>query len=140
MCTPLFVPTFCMMQSEMPTGEETYALMTRFGDKYNFTVSEDKGIVDILENSYNKAAILRDGAKIDEITLDAATKTFEFDHSIPGKLEMYLEKADGTRSGSIYACVVKASIVTTESRKFGSGILTVSFEGSSCTPPVCPSW
>lgn len=119
---------------EMPTGEETYALMTRFGDKYNFTVSEDKGIVDILESGYSKAVILRDGAKIDEIALDAATQTFEFDRSVPGKLEMYLEKADGTRSGSIYAYVVNASIVTTEGRKFASGILTVSFEGSSGTP------
>ena len=119
---------------EMPTGNETYALMTRFGDKYNFTVSEEKGIVDILEGGYSKAVILRDGEKISEIALNDATKTFEFDRTVPGKLEMYLEKADGTRSGSIYACVVKSSIATVEGRKFASGILTISFEGSSGTP------
>ena len=119
---------------EMPTGNETYALMTRFGDQYNFIVSEEKGIVDILEAGYAKAVILRDGEKVSEIALSETTKTFEFDRTVPGKLEMYLEKADGAKSGSIFAYVVKSSIVTTEGRQFPSGILTVSFEGSSGTP------
>ena len=119
---------------EMPTGNETYALMTRFGDKYNFTVSEEPGIVDILESGYSKAVILRDGAKIAEIALDDATKTFAFDCTVPGKLEMYLEKADGARSGSIYANVVTSSVTATDITQFYTGILTVSFEGSSGTP------
>lgn len=119
---------------EMPTVEKTYALMTRFGDKYNFTVSEDKGIVDILESGYSKAVILRDGTKITEIALDETTKTFEFDRSVPGYLEMYLEKDDGTRSGSILACVVQSSVAVTDYKQFFTGRMPVTFEGSCGTP------
>ena len=118
---------------DMLSGKETYALMPRFGDKYNYNVSEEKGVVDILESGYSKAVILRDGAKVSEIPLDDVTKTFQFDRSVPGKLEMYLQKADGTRSGSVYACVVKSSVKATDYSKYATCRLTVSFEGSSGT-------
>ena len=119
---------------ELPNWDKAYALMTRFGDKYNFTVSQEEGIVDILESGYSKAVILRDGAIIDEIALDEATKTFAFDRSVPGKLEMYLQKADGSRSGSIYAYVVTSSVTVTEYKQFFNGKLDVTFEGSHGTP------
>ena len=119
---------------EMLSGKETYALMPRFGDKYNYKVSTTKGVVDILEGGYSKAVILRDGAVISEITLTDTTKSFQFDRSVPGKLEMYLQKADGTRSGSVYAYVVKSSVKATDYSNFASGTLTVSFEGSNGTP------
>ena len=118
---------------ELPADAE-YALMPRFGDKYNYTVSETPGIVDILETGYTKAIILRDGEKVSEIALNENTKTFEFDRSTTGYLEMYLEKDDGTRSGSVYACVVKSSVTVIDNSKFIFGALTVSFEGSTGTP------
>lgn len=118
----------------MLSGEETYALMPRFGDKYNYKVSTEKGIVDILESGYSKAVILRDGTKISEIALNETTETFSFDRTTPGKLEMYLEKADGTRSGSVYAYVVTSSVEATDTSKYHTGKLTISFDGSSGTP------
>lgn len=116
------------------SGEETYALMPRYGDKYNYKVSKTAGVVDILEKGYSKAVVLRDGAIISQIPLDDTTETFQFDRSVPGYIEMYLEKADGTRSGSVYACVVKSSVKTIDYSEFASGKITVSFEGSSGTP------
>ena len=125
--------------SEVPPVEtmaisQSYALMPRFGDKYNYKVSTTKGVVDILETGYSKAVVLRDGVKISEIALKETTKSFQFDCSVPGYLEMYLEKADGTKSGSVYACVVKSSVKVTDSDSFLSGKLTVSFDGTSGTP------
>jgi hypothetical protein len=118
----------------MLTGDEKYALMPRFGDKYNYLVSTTKGVVDIMETGYSKAVILRDGVKVSEVALNDTQKTFNFDRSVPGYLEMYLEKADGTRSGSVYACVVKSSVKATDYSKFDSGSITVTFEGTSGTP------
>ena len=116
------------------SNQEEYALMPRFGDKYNYKVSSAKGGVDILASGYSKAVILRDGEKVSEIPLSSTTKSFEFDRSVPGHLEMYLEKSNGTRSRSVYAYVVKSSVVVLDSSQFSSGKLTVSFEGSSGTP------
>jgi len=110
-----------------------YALMPRFGNRYNYKVSSAKGIVDVLEEGYSKAVILRDGAVIDEILLNGAG-SFGFDRGVPGALEMYLEKEDGTRSDSVYAHVVNSSVAVTDSSKFAAGKLTVSFDGSSGTP------
>ena len=110
-----------------------YALMPRFGDKYNYKVSSTKGIVDILESGYSKAVVLRDGVVISEIALNGAS-TFSFDRSVPGYLEMYLEKEDGTRSNSVYACVVKSSVTVTDTSQYGNGKLIVSFDGTSGTP------
>ena len=118
--------------AETPADRE-YALMPRFGDKYNYKVSSTKGVVDILESGYSKAVILRDGAVISKIALNGAS-TFSFDRSIPGDLEMYLEKEDGTRSASVYACVVKSSVAVTDASRFLAGNLSVSFDGSSGTP------
>lgn len=119
---------------DMLSNDKTYALMPRYGDKYNYKVSKTKGVVDILETGYSKAVILRDGNMISEIPLDDTTETFQFDCSVPGHLEMYLEKADGTRSGSVYAYVVKSSVKTTDYSEFASGKITVTFDGSSGTP------
>ncbi len=123
---------------QTPAIDETkladdYALMPRFGDKYNYKVSSTKGIVDVLESGYHKAVILRDGVVIDEIILGGAT-AFKFDRSVSGYLEMYLEKQDGTRSGSVYACVVKSSVTVTNTSRFTQGNLTVTIDGSCGTP------
>ena len=112
---------------------DSYALMPRFGDKYNYKVSSTKGVVDVLEEGYARAVILRDGQLVQTIELKGAT-SFEFDRSIPGHLEMYLEKADGTRSGSVYAQVVSSSLTVTDSSCFLGGKLTVSYQGSSGVP------
>ena len=112
---------------------DDYALMPRFGDKYNYKVSSTKATVDVLESGYHKAVILRDGVVIDEIVLNGAT-AFKFDRSVPGYLEMYLEKEDGTRSNSVYANVVKSSVSVDDSKDFARGALTVTIEGSSGTP------
>ena len=112
---------------------DNYALMPRFGDKYNYKVSSTKGVVDVLESGYHKAVILRDGVVIDEIILGGAT-AFKFDRSVPGYLEMYLEKQDGTRSGSVYAWVVKSSVTVTNTSRFTQGNLTVTIDGSCGTP------
>ena len=112
---------------------ESYALMPRFGDKYNYKVSSTKGVVDVLEEGYARAVILRDGQLVQTIELKGAT-SFKFDRSIPGHLEMYLEKADGTRSGSVYAQVVSSSLTVTDSSCFLGGKLTVSYQGSSGVP------
>lgn len=113
--------------------DKNYALMPRFGDKYNYKVSDTEGIVDVLESGYSKAVILRDGVRIDKITLDGAT-TFSFDRSVPGHLEMYLEKDDGTRSSSVYAWVVHSDISVTDCSQFAFGKLTVDINGSCGTP------
>ena len=113
--------------------EAQYALMPRYGNKYNYKVSSTKGVVDILQDGYSKAVILRDGEIIDEITLNGA-ETFAFDRSVPGYLEMYLEAADGTRSGSVYACVVQSSVTVDDATKFVNGKLTVTIDGSCGTP------
>ena len=113
---------------------DDYALMPRFGDKYNYKVSSTKGIVDILESGYSTAVVIRDGKVIDRIVVDSTTKTFKFDCSVPGHIEMYLEKADGTRSGSVYANVVKSSVSVNDSSEFARGKLTVTIDGSSGTP------
>ena len=119
--------------AERISVEADYALMPRFGDKYNYKVSSTKGVVDVLESGYSKAIVLRDGAVVSEIALNGAS-SFTFDRSVPGYMEMYLEKADGTRSASVYACVVKSSVTVTDTASFLSGKLSVSFEGSSGTP------
>ena len=113
--------------------EETYALMPRYGNKYNYPVSTVKGVVDVLEDGYSKAVVLRDGVVVDEITLNGAA-SFAFDRTIPGHIEMYLETQDGGRSESVYAHVVASSVSVTDSSKFASGKLTVEFSGSSGTP------
>jgi len=111
----------------------SYALMPRLGDKYNYPVSTTKGVVDVLESGYSTAVILRDGAVAEEIALNGAA-SFSFDRTVPGKLEMYLVKADGSRSGSVYANVVESSVVVTNAENYANGKLTVSFSGSSGTP------
>ena len=116
------------------TAETDYALMPRYGNKYNYRVSTTKGIVDILKTGYSKAVILRDGEVIDEIAIDDTTEIISFDCSVPGYIEVYLEKADGTRSDSVYACVVESAVQVTDSTDFASGKLTVTFDGSSGTP------
>ena len=116
-----------------PDVDKSYALMPRFGDKYNYKVSDTEGIVDILESGYSRAVIYRNGRLVKTVTLHGAT-TFTFDQSIPGHLEMYLEKDDGTRSGSVYAWVVDASISVTDCSRFAFGELTVNIDGSSGTP------
>ena len=47
---------------------------------------------------------------------------------------MYLEKEDGTRSGSVYACVVTSSVGATDASKLLEGKLSVKFDGTSGTP------
>ncbi len=111
----------------------SYALMPRLGDKYNYPVSTTKGVVDVLESGYSTAVILRDGAVAEEIALNGAS-SFSFDRTVPGKLEMYLVKADGSRSGSVYANVVASSVAVTNAENYANGQLTVSFSGSSGTP------
>ena len=123
--------------SAVPSGVSNdleYALMPRFGDKYNYKVSSTKGIVDILESGYSTAVVIRDGQVIDRIVVDSTTKTFKFDCSVPGHIEMYLEKADGTRSGSVYANVVKSSVSVNDSSEFARGKLTVTIDGSCGAP------
>ena len=116
------------------TADSGYALMPRFGDKYNYRVSETaKGVVDILESGYSKAVILRDGVVAQELSIDAAA-SFEFDRGVPGQIEMYLVKADRSRSGSVYARVVDSSVAVTDTGDYASGQLTVSYSGSSGTP------
>ena len=119
-------PPTVNMQSE-------YALMPRFGDKYNYKQSDNAAVVDVLVDGYYKAVTLRDGVIVNETLLDGA-KTFTFERNIPGYIEMYLEKEDGTRSGSVYACVVDSSIKVTNSDKLTEGRLTVEFNGSCGTP------
>ena len=132
LCRYQYINDVPAIPDALPSDRE-YALMPRFGDKYNYTVSSTKGIVDVLQSGYSKAVILRDGVVISEIALNGAS-TFNFDRSIPGYLEMYLEKEDGTRSSSVYACVVKSSVSVTDASAFLSGKLSVSFDGSSGTP------
>ena len=113
--------------------QESYALMPRFGNRYNYKTSDAKALVDVLESGYDKAVVLRDGKIAEEILLEGKT-SFGFDRSIPGDIEIYLEKADGTKSASVYACVVKSSVTVTDMTSFGAGKLSVKFEGSSGTP------
>ena len=110
-----------------------YALMPRFGNKYNYQVGSTDGVVDILQSGYSKAVILRDGVVENVIVLGGETE-FTFDRSLPGYIEMYLEKEDGTRSESVYACVVESSASVIDSSDFTSGKLIVSINGSSGTP------
>ena len=112
---------------------ETYALMPRFGDRFNYKTSAARAAVDVLESGYQRAVILRDGAIVEEILLNGATE-FSFDRSVPGHVEMYLVRADGTKSGSVYAQVVKSSVTVTDKTNFSSGKLTVEFDGTSGTP------
>ncbi len=113
--------------------QDSYSLMPRLGDKYNYKQSAtQKGVVDVLESGYYKAVVLRNGTKIDEIILDGAT-SFSFDRSVTGNLEMYLEKQDGQKSGSVYACVVDSSIVVQDCN-FDEGKMKVSVDGSSGSP------
>ena len=114
------------MQSE-------YALMPRFGDKYNYKQSNSEAVVDVLIDGYYKAVTLRDGVIVNETLLNGA-KTFTFDRRTPGYIEMYLEKEDGTRSGSVYACVVTSSVGATDASKLLEGKLSVKFDGTSGTP------
>jgi hypothetical protein len=118
---------------EVPNNRDTYALMPRLGDKFNYTLGSGFNTVDILEDGYYKAIILRDGEQVSEIILDGG-KSFNFDTSIPGKLEMYLETENGTKSDSVYANVVHSSVSVTDNTDFGSGKLTVSFDGTIGTP------
>ncbi len=112
---------------------DSYALMPRFGDKYNYKVCNARATVDVLESGYYKAVILRDGVIEEEIVLNGAA-SFSFDRSIPGDLEMYLQKEDGTKSASVYARVVRSTVKVTDSSVFGNGKLSVDFEGTSGTP------
>ena len=114
--------------------DDGYALMPRYGDKYNYRVSSIKGVVDVLESGYHKAVILRDGVIVQEIILSGAT-SFSFDRSVPGYLEMYLEKEDGSRSGSVYACVTQSSVSVNDCSEFVLGKLTVTI-GGSCGVPL----
>ena len=116
LCRYQYINDVPAVPDALPSDRE-YALMPRFGDKYNYKVSSTKGVVDVLESGYSKAVILRDGEVISEIALNGAS-TFSFDRSVPGYLEMYLEKEDGTRSGSVYACVVKSSVSVNDSSEF----------------------
>ena len=111
----------------------SYALMPRYGDKFNYPVSNTAGVVDILKSGYSKAVVLRDGVVIQEKDI-AGASSFTFDRTVPGMLEMYLVKADGSRSGSVYAYVVKSSVTITDSSQYGNGKLSVSFDGSSGKP------
>ena len=113
---------------------ENYALMPRLGNKYNYKVSSNTGIVDILQSGYSTAVILRDSEEINRISIDDTTQTFGFNCSIPGHIEMYLEKSDGTRSNSVYANVVTSSITVDDSTRFATGKLTVTIDGTSGTP------
>ena len=112
---------------------DEYALMPRMGDKYNYKQGTTKGVVDVLEDGYYKAVTLRDGVIINEKVLNGS-KYFTFDCKVPGYIEMYLEKEDGTRSESVYACVVRSSVEVTDSSKIFEGKLSVNFSGSSGTP------
>ncbi|MBR5289500.1 MAG: DUF4886 domain-containing protein, partial [Erysipelotrichaceae bacterium] len=124
--------------NEVPEADEIdlddeYALMPRNGDKYNYTVNKTKAVVDVLESGYQKAVVVRDGTIIDTIELNGANK-FSFDRSVPGHIEMYLVKEDGTRSSSVYANVVSSSVSVLDSSEFVYGKLKVQFNGSSGTP------
>ena len=112
---------------------DSYALMPRLGDKYNYKVSAARAAVDVLESGYYKAVVLRDGTVAEEIILDGKT-SFGFDRSVPGNIEMYLEREDGMRSESVYACVVKSSVTVADMSSFSSGKLTVEFDASSGAP------
>ena len=75
----------------------------------------------------------RETGIVEEILLNGAT-SFKFDRSVPGLIEMYLEKEDGTRSGSIYAQVVESTVTVTDTSGLAQGKLTVEFDGSYGTP------
>lgn len=113
--------------------KESYSLMPRLGDKFNYKTNVKNAIVDVLESGYYKAVIMRDSIIVNEILLNGA-KSFSFDTSIPGRIEMYLEKEDGSRSGSVHANVVSSSVTVTDNTDFGMGKLTVTFDGSNGTP------
>lgn len=114
-------------------ARDEYALMPRMGDKYNYKQSASKAYVDILEEGYYKAVTMCDGVIVNEKVLNGA-KYFTFDCKVPGYIEMYLEKEDGTRSESVYACVVSSTVEVTDSSKIFEGKLSVRFSGSSGTP------
>lgn len=120
---------------ETETGAVKYfdcALMPEYGDKYNYArTSTATGKVHILKTNYSKAVIKRDDAVIDEITLTSATTQFTFPLNVEGLLEMYLEDADGNKSESVYACVVKATVTV---KDFSGGNLTVAITGTSGVP------
>ena len=115
------------------SNDSEYALMPRYGNKFNYSVSSSKAIVDILDNSYIKAIIIRDGVIVEEINI-TGLNTFKFDRSIPGKIEMYLEKENGIRSESVFAYVVQSNANVLDSTYFTSGKLTVNIDGSSGNP------
>ena len=129
---------------------EEKALMPRYGDKYNYTVSDEKGIVDVLDlqyrnpsnepgalmpgQTYTKATVLRDGEVIDEINLTALEgSTIEFDRSVPGFVEIYLDEGNYSyERTTLY--VVDSSIEVTDASGYLSGKLDVTFEGTSGWP------
>ena len=113
--------------------KESYALMPRLGDKYNYKVSGKKHIVDILEDGYYKAVTKRNGITVNETVLNGKN-SFTFEANEAGHIEMYLEKEDGTRSASVYANVVGSSVTVTDNTELGLGTLSVSFNGTSGTP------
>ena len=126
---------------ETVSVQGSYALMPRNGDRHNYKLStKTKGVVDVLESGYHKAVIKRDGVIVNTITLNGKNQ-FEFDCSVAGLLEMYLEKNDGTKSGSVYAQVVKSSVsvidasfAPTNDERVAIGTLTVEFDATSGTP------
>ena len=117
----------------MPSLQDGYELMPRLGDKFNYRVSSTPAVVDVLSDGYYKAVIIRDGQSVCEVILNGET-SFTFDRSIPGYIEMYLEKEDGTRSKSVYACVVSSQVSVVDTANYKNGKLTVTFEGSSGVP------
>ena len=109
------------------------ALMPRYGDGVNYSVSENGGVVDVLRPGYARAIVTRDGARVQELALNGAS-SFRFDRSEPGELTMWLETEDGTRSEPVHVCVESASIQVTDSSAFWKGELRVKCASSSGTP------
>ena len=118
---------------EEASVQDEYSLMPRYGNKFNYKVSTTKAVVDVLKSGYYKAVVKRDGVIVDEIVLNGAT-TFKFDCSTLGYIETYLEKSNGEKSESVYACVVSSFVKATDTSLFEQGKLGVEFSGSSGTP------
>ena len=120
-------------KASVPGLCDQYDLMPRLGDKFNYKLSSTPAVVDILSDGYYKAVIVRDGISVCEVILNGES-SFTFDRSVPGYIEMYLEKEDGTRSKSVYACVVSSEVSVTDTANYKDGKLTVSFDGSAGVP------
>lgn len=112
-----------------------YALMPYEGNKRNY-IQDSSGTVKvhILKTGYTKAVVKRDGEIVDTINITSSTKEFTFSKATTGHVEMYLEDANGNKSESVYAYVVKATVNVTKSVNYNKGEIEISFTGTSGVP------